>query len=350
MADDALRDDAAVTTAGWAGFAVGTIVGTALLWGVARPLAGEGSIGVPAAVVVAVLAAVAFAVSTVRHRHAETVPMPGWQAAMSRLSDVCVGLATAGVSALGVLCAGEVLAAGLDGLEVPAVGGGLLTGIASAAAGSGAYALGMRLRTRDLVALLFAFVVAGTLFSMLTATDPRWWERNFSQLGAGDSAWAFNGTLVIAGLLLATLGSYVGRDLHRLLGDDAIGRIGWVVVLFALAGLALAGVGAFPLHRAEAAHNVCAFAALGLLAVVAVATTAIVPGRPRSLRWTTAGVAVGLAGAVLLWRPLAIYSATALEAVAAGLALVWLSSLLRTLAALAPDEARPSGRAHLRAR
>ena len=57
----------------------------------------------------------------------------------------------------------------------------------------------------------------GTLFAMVTAADPRWWEANFSQLGVG---WAFNGTLVVAGLLVATVGSYIGRDLHRLLGES----------------------------------------------------------------------------------------------------------------------------------
>ena len=344
-----LARETAVTTAAWACFAAGTLLATRLLWGVARPLAGEGSIGLPAAAVAGLVAAAAFAASTVRYRRGETAPMPFWQTAVSRFSDAAVAVAVAGVSGLAVLCAAEVLAIGLDGLEVPPLGGGLLTGIASAAAGGLAYALGMRLRTRALVSLLFAFIVTGTLFSMLTAADPRWWELNFSQLGAGGAtSWAFNGTLVVGGTLIATLGLYVGRDLHRILGDDALGRIGWIVVLFALAGVALACIGLFPLHRAELAHNIAAFALLGLLGVVAAATTWIVPGRPRVLIGTTAGVAAALVVAVLLWQPFGVYSATALEAVAVGLSLVWLTTLLRTLAALAPDGARPSGRAHLR--
>ncbi|MDI6943751.1 DUF998 domain-containing protein [Microbacterium barkeri] len=348
---DALRSESSVTAASWVCFIVGALAGSALLWGVARPLAGEGSIGFPAAAVTALVAAGAFAMSTVRFRGAETAGMPPWQTAVSRVSDAAVALAVAGVSALAVLCAGEVLAIGLHGLEVPPLGGGLLTGIASAASGGFAYGLGMRLRTRELVTLLFAFLITGTLFSMLTAADPRWWERNFSQLGAGgQTSWAFNGTLVVGGLLLATVGSYVGRDLHRILGDDALGRIGWIVVLFALAGAALAGVGLLPVHRAQLAHNVAAFALLALLGALAVATIRIIPGRPRALAVTSAGVAVGLVVAVLLWRPLAIYSATGLEAVAVGLAFVWLTTLLRTLAALAPEGSRPSARVRLAVR
>lgn len=349
--DDDLRRESAVVGAGWLCFVIGTALGTLVLWGVARPLAGQGSVGIPAALVVGAVAAASFAVASVRHRRGDTAGMPVWQAIVVRVSDAAVALAVAGVSALAVLCAGEVLAVGLDGLEVPPLGGGLLTGVAAAAAGGFAYGLGMRLRTRELVTLLFAFLVAGTLFSMLTAADPRWWERNFSQLGAGGAtAWAFNGTLAVGGLLLATVGSYVGRDLHRILGDDALGRIGRVVVLFALAGAALAAIGLLPLHRAPVAHNVAAFLLLALLPVLAVDATAVVPGPPRVLTLTTVGVGIALVVAVLLWRPLAMYSAAALEAVAVGLVFVWLTTLMRTLAALAPDRPRPSARPRLRAR
>ena len=76
--------------------------------------------------------------------------------------------------------------------------------------------------------------------AVVTAADPRWWERNFSQLGVG---WAFNGTLVVAGLLVATVGAYIGRDLHRVLGDDALPRIAAIVALWAVAGAAREHVG-----------------------------------------------------------------------------------------------------------
>jgi hypothetical membrane protein len=340
---------ARITAAAWTCFAVGAVLGTILLRGVARPLAGEGSIGFPAALVTLLVAVVAFVVSSVLHRGSETRGMPPWQVAVARIADAAVALAVGAVSGLGVLCAGEVLAVGLDGLAVPALGGGLLTGIASAAAGGFGFTLGMRLRTADLTTLLFAFLVVGTLFSMLTATDPRWWERNFSQLGAGGAtAWAFNGTLVVAGLLLATIGLYVGRDLHRILGDDAIGRIAAVVALYVATGVALALVGLLPLHVAAAAHALAAVGALGLLAAAAIATLVVMPGPPAALAITTAGVGVGLVVAVLLWQPLRVYALTGLEAVAVGLGFVWMTTLMRTLSALAPDEPRPSLRARLR--
>jgi hypothetical membrane protein len=184
---------------------------------------------------------------------------------------------------------------------------------------------------------------------MLTAADPRWWELNFSQLGAGGAtAWAFNGSLIIGGLLLATLGSYVGRDLHRLLGDTALGRIGWIVALFGFAGLSLALVGVFPLHRAQAAHDAVAPVALALVVAAAATTTSALPRRPLSFRVTTAGLASGLVVAVLLWVPFGIYSLTAFEAVVVGLVFVWMEALLRLLAVSVPEESRPSGRPRLR--
>ena len=345
---DRIARDTHATWAAWIGFAVGAVLGTALLWGPARPLAGEGSIGLPAAGVAALGATAGFAAGTMLHRRGETDAMPGWQHVVSRVSDTAVALALAGVTALAVLCLGEVLAVGLDGLQVAPLGGGLLTGAATAAASSAGFGLGARVRTDDLVGLLFSFLVAGTLFSMLTAADPRWWERNFSQLGAGGSAWAFNGTLVLGGLLLAVVGAYIGRDLHRILGDDALRRIAVVVLLFVATGVALALIGVFPLHRAPLPHLIAAFGTLALMAASAVAVAVVMPGPPRALVITTVGVGVGLVLAVLLWQPLHLYAATGLEAVAVGLGFVWLTTLMRALAAITPDESRPSARPTLR--
>nr|WP_069188215.1 hypothetical protein [Microbacterium barkeri] len=333
--DERLR---AETTAVWATvicFVLGAVVGGLLLRGDARPLTGEASLAVPAA----------FLASTLMHRRGETTPMPRWQAVVSDLSTGAVTIAFGAVTAVGVLLAAEVLAAGLEGLRLAAVGGGILTGVASAVGGRFAFGAGVELRTADLAALLFGFLVIGTLFAMVTAADPRWWEANFSQLGVG---WAFNGTLVVAGLLVATVGSYIGRDLHRLLGDGALGRVAAVVALWAVTGLALAAVGLLPLHRVPVPHDIAAFASLVLFVAAAAWTTSVVPDTPRALLLTSVGVGVLVAVAVLLWIPFGLYSATALEAVVVGLGLLWMATLVRVLAILTPPQSRPSARRTLR--
>ncbi|WP_156905963.1 DUF998 domain-containing protein [Agrococcus lahaulensis] len=344
-----LRREARAIAAAWASFAMGTAFALVALWGEPRPIAGEGSVALPAAGIVALVTAGAFALSTLLHRRDEAGPMPPWQRAVSRVSTVALAVGLAAVAYLGTLTGAEILARGLQGLEAPAIGGALLTGIASAAAGWLAFRAGIELSTRDLATLLFGFLTIGTVFAMLTAADPRWWERHFSDLGAGSGAgsWAFNGTVVIAGLLLATIGSYLGRDLHRWLGDAALPGIAWVVVLFALTGLALACVGLFPVPSAPLLHNIAAFGALGLFGAAAGAVMLVMPRPPRALVLTTAGAAVAIVVALLLWHPLAVYSAAGLEAVAVGIAFVWLTTLVRTIGAFSPDASRPSAVPHL---
>jgi hypothetical membrane protein len=187
-------------------FVVGALAGTLVLWGNPRPVAGDGSVGIPAAIVAGVIAAASFVISSQLHRRGEHTAMPRWQVVVSSLSAVALTIAFAGVTALGVLLTTEVLGAGLQGLELSAVGGGLVTGVASAVGGRLTFEAGIGLRTADLANLLFGYLIIGTLFAMITAADPRWWERNFSQLGIGAGAWAFNGTLVVAGILTASAG------------------------------------------------------------------------------------------------------------------------------------------------
>ncbi|GAB3598081.1 DUF998 domain-containing protein [Microbacterium tumbae] len=328
-------------------FLLGTAAGTLALWGSPRPIAGEGSIGMPAALTAGAIAAASFVVSTLLHRRGETTPMPRWQAVVSDLSAIALTIAFAGVTALGVLLTGEILGAGLQGLELSAIGGGIVSGVASAVGGRFAFGAGVGLTTGDLAGLMFAYLMIGTLFAMVTAVDPRWWEQNFSQLGIGEGSWAFNGTLVVAGLLVATVGAYIGRDLHRIRGDAALFRIGWAVALWAATGVALACVGLFPVHRIVVAHNLSAIATLALFLAAGILTTVVMPGPPRPLLLTTVVVAVLVVIAVLLCDPFQLYSLTVLETIVIGLGMLWLTTLVRVLEVLTPEQSRLSGRTSL---
>lgn len=342
--DERLRDETASVWATVLCFVLGTAAGILLFGGDPRPLTGEGSLALPVAAIAGAIAAAAFVASTLRHRRGETAPMPRWQAVVSALATIALTLVFGAVTAMGVLLTAEILTAGLQGLRLAAIGGGLLAGVAAAVGGRFAFGAGIGLRTADLAGILFGYLVIGTLFAMATAADPRWWETNFSQLGLGEGAWAFNGTLIVAGLIVATVGSYIGRDLHRMLGDDALPRIAWVVALWAITGLALAAVGLFPLDDAPVLHNIAAFGALALFSAGIVRTTTTVPQPPRALVITTIGVTVLTIVAVLLWMPFRFYSATALEAIVIGLGLLWMGTLVRVLAIIVPSASRPSAR------
>ena len=324
-------------------FAVGAVAGAVVLRGAARPFSGDGSVIIPVALVAGLIAGASFVVSTRMHRAGETTPMPFWQKLVSDVSSIAVTVALAGVTGLGVLLGGEVLAIGLQHLEVGAIGGGVFAGVASALGGRMAFHIGIRLGTRDLAGLLTAFLIIGTLFAMLTATDPAWWAHSFSQLGIGVGGWAFNGTVVVAGLLIATCGSYLGRDLHRMLGDSALRGIAAVVAVWTGAGVALAAVGLLPLDAVPVAHALAAFTGLGLIIAAAIMTTVVMSGAPM-LRVLTIVLVVLMAVAVALAFGFRMLSVAALEAIVVGLVLLWLSTLVQLLCILAPDVSRPSAR------
>ena len=328
------------------GFVSGAIGGAAVLHGTTRPFAGTNGVILPVALVAGVIAAAAFVVSARLHRAGETEPMPPWQAAVSNLSAVAVTVALAAVTSLGVLLTGQVLAASLQGLELSTLGGGVLAGVAAALGARFAFRAGNALDATDLVGLLSAFLVIGTFLAMTTATDPDWWRRNFSQLGMGPGGWAFNGTLIVAGLLIATVGSYIGRDLHRLLGDRALARVASTVFAWALAGAALAAVGLLPLDRAPVPHLVAAFSAVGLVVIASVLSMREVPDPPRMLRAATSGFIVLVIAVVGAAFPFHLPMA-AIEGVVVGLAILWLTTFVRILGIVCPSGSLPSAVRHL---
>lgn len=335
--DLALRQ---LTRALWATlccFALGTVAGVIALWGTTRPFTGEGAFTIPTALIAATIAAATFVVSTLMHRRRETKPMPRWQAAVSHFSSLAVTMALGAVTGLGVMLAAQVLALGLEGLEVNALGGGIMIGVASALGGRLSFQAGISLNARDLAALLFSFLIIGTVFAMLTEAEPSWWERNFSQLGISPQGWAFNGTLIIAGLLVATIGAYIGRDLHRLLDDGALPNIAVVVILWLVAGVSLAGVGLLPLDQRPVSHTIVAFLALIVLVAAAAYTQVVVPKPPTVLRLATATMIILTAVATATTFLSSLMSVTALEGVVVGLALLWMNTLVRVLSILVPE-------------
>lgn len=344
---DPLRAESRATWASVVCFLLGLGAGLLVMQGAPRPLTGPGGVGFPVALVAGAIAGASFVVSTFLHRSGETREMPWWQTAISDLSAIALTIAYAGVTGLGVLLGVEILAVGLHGLELPMIGGAILAAVASALGGRFAFTAGVGLQTRDLARMLSTYLVIGTLFAMITAADPFWWRLNFSQLGIGGDAWAFNGTVIVGGLLVATVGAYIGRDLHRLRGDESLPRIAWVVALWVATGVALGAVGFFPLNEIVALHDAAAIATLVLFTASAVVTTLAMPGPPRALQITTAAVVVLIIVTVALSSVWHVLTTTVLEVIVVGLGMLWLTTLVRSLSILAPDESRPSSRRSL---
>src|SRR5699024_1795011 len=344
----ALREQAHALWATVCCFILGTIAGIILLWGDTRPFTGGGSVLLPAALIAASITAAAFLISTLFYRRGETRPMPRWQAAVSNISAISVTIAMGGVAGLGVLLTGQVLTTGLQGLEFGQLGGGLFTGVAAAFGGRLAFQAGVQLSTRDIANLLVSLLVIGTVFAMLTGTDPDWWERNFSQLGVETGAWAFNGTVIIAGLLVANIGLYIGRDLHRLLDDDALRNISIVFIVWVASWGNLVGVGGMPTDQLPIAHTIAACTTLVLFVAAAALTTAALSHPPAVLRTVTVMVAL----LIIMCTGLTLFvpglSFTALESIVVGLVLLWLTTVIRVLNILVPNVSKTSQRSRLR--
>src|SRR5699024_6007752 len=69
--------------------------------------------------------------------------------------------------------------------------------------------------SRRLAKLFVVFVAVGALSSMLSSSDPLWWQSQFSSLGAASdlSGLSFTFTLFLGGLVITTLAGFLTHEL-----------------------------------------------------------------------------------------------------------------------------------------
>ncbi len=126
--------------------------------------------------------------------------------------------------------------------------------------------------TMHLAGLVLVVLVGGILASILTTSDPLWWQLHFSQLGTFHdlSAAFFNNTLKVGGSLVVVYAVRVRRDLRRL-GRRA-GRRGAptsAAFFLTVIGVNLALVGCIPLNTNKDLHDkVAGMMVLGFAALL----------------------------------------------------------------------------------
>lgn len=135
-----------------------------------------------------------------------------------------------------------------------------------------ARAAAARLTTMHFGAASLVILVGGILLSVLTTTEPLWWQLHFSELGTyrDTSGSFFNGTLIIAGITVTLYARSVGRDLRRIRrvyvrrGAPLVAQICLSVV-----GVNLSLVGCIPLNVNKTLHdNVAGSMVLGFAALL----------------------------------------------------------------------------------
>ncbi len=323
---------------GVAGAAVGL-----LLFQDRRPLSGDGSVGMIAAITAGACAGVACLVGLARSTRTTHQWMTqrrwGWFVA----DAVGLLVAHAAIAVMACLALFRLFQEAFTGLTVDRVAATVMMTIISAVAGYLGFNSSARISTRSLSSLLAVFMASGMIVSMLLAENPFWWHAFFSELGTGQagilSFWTFNTTLTVSGLVLTTLSSFITQDLYAWARARAsaggrparINVLRWGLVVI---GLCMVGAGVVPINLSDPVHSTF-IRILGVVFILMLATIQLwLPGFPAAVYVASyLMVALGVT-ATLLWFPLRYYNLTGFELAMAGIVYAWLVVFIRNLDAV----------------
>ena len=318
--------------AGAVAFVVSALVALVVFRYSAAPIAGPDSIGQYAAIASGVAAVLAFIAGRyiVRDQSPERRPL-GF---LDIVDVAALAFAHAAIALLGWTLVADILDRGFIGAEVFAFP---LLILAGAAAGLTAYVVFYSSTHMDLPLLavvLAVFLTFGIVASMLTASDPEWWKDNLSALGmtTNVSAFAFNLTIIVAGILVTTLARYVTRGIPT---TNPVG-LPRVRTCLIVVGIFLGLVGVFKVDLFFAIHTGVASGMVVAFGVLVIRLPKWIPGIPRPfvlLGWVFLAVIVLFA--VLF--AVQYYTLTAVELVAGVLVFAWIILFIRNAAALEED-------------
>jgi len=230
----------------------------------------------------------------------------------------------------------DVFERGFVGAEVFAVPLLALSGTAAAISAYVVFYSATHMSLSLLAVVLAVFLVEGVMASTLTSSDPHWWEMNLSALGMTDdlSAFAFNLTLIVAGIIVTTLARYATREIPTTHPRGARNVRACLIVV----GVFLACVGIFHVDEHFWVHNSVATGMAIAFAVAAIRLPVWIPGMPRAfvlLGWLFLA-AIAVLG---VFFAVGYYTLTAVELVAGLLIFSWIILFLRNAAALQQDTA-----------
>jgi hypothetical protein len=353
-AENAESLESVALLAGAVAFLVGLAVAWIFFWGRNVPIAGPASLGQFVAIGGAVVAIVAFVLG----RIVLSRPAPSLQdhvddglevvgARLHWFDIVALALAHAVIVLLGWIGLADLLERSFIGAVVFTFPAAVLSGVAFAVTAYAVFLSSARLTPMLLSLVLAVFLVVGALASMLSSSDPQWWQKNLSALGITNdvSSLAFNLTLIIAGAIVPTSARYGTASLPTSTPLDLRHR-NLVRVSLALIGVLLACVGIFPVSEFFVLHNTVATGMAVVYAVVVFALPRWVPSMPKVfviLGYVYVAVTVLLG----IFFAVGYYNLTAVELVAGVLIFSWIILFLRNAGVIRPEApaagARPAG-------
>ena len=305
------------------------------------PLSGRGSAGEISALGTAVLGAVAVVAGSLQRRP-PTAPQVRRDGRIRSAIDIAaLALAHACTFLVGWLALFAIFQQAFIGAVLYPVAAAVLVGTTGAISAYIAYLSALSMTAYRLAALLAVFLVTGILTSMLTAQDPLWWQEHLSALGASSdiSGVSFNGTLIVAGVMVTTLAGYATSALRATADTpSALRRVWWLEGGIVLIGVFLAGVGLFPVDENFWIHTLFASGMAIAFGILAARIRNLVPSISVTfglLGWVFMAV---IAAAAVLWFPVGYYNLTAVELITGALIFSWLIVLIRNLAAVDADQ------------
>ena len=214
--EQAQESDALLT--GVAAFVLGFLVSLAMFWHRTLAITGSWSVGAVAAIGGAVVAVLGFALGRIalrrelavaRRRRADpdALAVDGQRLRWYELTAIALAHGASRCSACRLAA---LLEAGFRDAPVFPFPGAVLVGVALALTAYVCSLSAAVLSPSSISLILSVFLVIGALTAMLEATDPHWWRLNLSALGMvrNASAPAFNGTLIVAGVMVTTIARY----------------------------------------------------------------------------------------------------------------------------------------------
>lgn len=315
---------------GAVGFVVAALVALIVFRLQPTPIAGPGSIGQFSAISGAVAAILAFVAGRWLMRTGRKL----------RLLDVidvaALAFAHAVIALLTWTLLADILERGFIDAEVFGLAIPILAGSVTAVTAYIVFYSATHMDLQLLAVVLAVFLAEGVIASMLTASDPHWWEENLSALGMTNdlSSLAFNLTLIVAGIIVTTLARYATADIPTT-NPKGIGR---VRVSLIIVGIFLGLVGVFPVDQFFFIHTGVASGMAVAFGVLVIRLHVWIPGMPRAfvlLGWLFLAVILVLG----VFFAVGYYTLTAVELVSGILVFAWIILFIRNAAALQQDTA-----------
>ncbi len=336
-------------------FVFGSLVGLFFFWGRNVPISGPASLGAffvaIGAVFVALIAFIAgrtlLRTGTPNRDHAPLIDdlraglhvhnrldVPG--ARLHWFDNAALALAHAFIALLGWIGLADLLERSFIGAVVFTLPAAVLAGVALAVTTYIVFLSAVNLTPMLLSLVLALFLVVGGLASMLSSSDPHWWKKNLSALGMTDdvSAFAFNVTLIIAGVIVTTIAHYATATIPVHTPAEVRGRNRVRIALIVI-GVCLTCVGIFPFDRFAVLHNTVATGMVVIFAAMVVGVRWLIPAMPRVFI-LLGYVFVGVIVVLTVFFAIGYYNLTAVELVAAVLIFSWIIVFLRNTSAMRP--------------